>query len=93
MPGFRANEEDVMAIVGHMTPDEAERILRRWVRELMRRCGTHVEKFRDGTMGLVNVPAKYVAAIDAMHLALFEVMQGAELPEFTIEEPKPRRKR
>jgi len=64
------------------TYDEAIAIAKPWVKELMRRCGIHVETFRDGSMGLVNVPAKYVAAIDSLHRALVATMAGEDLPEF-----------
>lgn len=75
--------------MNEMEPHEAEVALSAWTRELMRRCGIHVERFRDGSMGLVNVPSKCVAAIDAMNQALYVVMCGDGLPEFLPEEPKP----
>jgi hypothetical protein len=74
-----------------LTEDEAIAIHKPWVRELMRRCGIRVEAFSDGTLGLVDVPAKYVAAIDALHRALHHAMIGEDLPEFTREEPQPKR--
>lgn len=66
----------------------------RWVRELMRRCGVEVVVFRDGSSGLLNVPAKYVAIIDQMHIAMMSLAEskGLTLPEFLPEEPKSKRK-
>lgn len=75
-----------------MTEDEAIALHVPWTRELLRRCGIHVEVFRDGTTGLVDVPAKYCAAIDALHMALHAVMVGEGLPAFTVEEPPKKRR-
>lgn len=68
------------------TVQEAIDLAKPWVRELLRRAGIHVETFRDGTMGLVNVPAKYCAAIDCLHRGLVAALAGEDLPEF---EPLP----
>jgi hypothetical protein len=75
-----------------MTPEEAAVASTRWVRELMRRCKIEVVTFRDGTTGLLNVPAKYVAAIDVLHQALAAAMAGEGLPEFAEEEQPKKRK-
>lgn len=56
-----------------------------WVLRLCRAAKIHVEVFPDGTMGLIDVPAKYVAVIDGMHIALLSVAMGDGLPE--INEP------
>lgn len=72
--------------MGKRTDQEAIALAKPWVKELLRRVGIHVETFRDGTMGLVNVPAKYCAAIDGLHKALVAVLAGDDLPEF---EPLP----
>lgn len=60
----------------------------RWLKTLYRRLGIQVVTFRDGSNGLVNVPAKYVAIIDHMHLAMVELAAGESLPEFLPEQPK-----
>lgn len=73
---------------GRLTDDEAADLAWRWCDELMRRCNIRVHKFEDGTHGLVDVPAKYAAAIDGLHRALFCALVGEDLPEFTPEEPK-----
>lgn len=75
-----------------LTEDEAIAKHKPWVREVMRRCGIEVVTFSDGTTGLVNVPAKYVAAIDALHQALHAAMIGEDLPAFTSEEPSKAKK-
>lgn len=64
--------------------------LTRWVKELCRRAGIQVVTFRDGSQGLINVPAKYVAVIDSMHVAMTELIEskGTRLPEFVEPEPK-----
>lgn len=63
-----------------MSVSEAE--IMAWVEELCRRAKVRVHTFPDGTKGLINVPAKYVAVIDSMHLALIAVARGEGLPEF-----------
>lgn len=61
-------------------PTEAE--VTAWVRTLCRRAGLRIHLWSDGSSGLVNVPAKYVAVIDAMHVALLSIAAGEGLPEF-----------
>ena len=73
-----------------MTEDEAAAVLRPWTRTLMRRCGIRFHTFEDGSTGLLDVPAKYVAAIDALQQAVFLVLIGEGLPPFTAEGPRRR---
>lgn len=63
-----------------------------WLKTLYRRLGIRTVIFRDGTVGLVNVPAKYVAVIDHMHLAMVNLAEGDKLPEFLPEEQRPKKK-
>jgi len=72
-----------------MSEDDAAKASTKWVRELMRRCKIEVVEWPDGSTGLLNVPAKYVAAIDALHQALWLAMVGDPLPEFTEPEARP----
>jgi hypothetical protein len=76
-----------------MSDDEAADTAWRWCAELLRRCKIRVHRFENGTHGLVDVPAKYAAAIDGLHKALFCALVGEDLPEFTPEEPPGKRKR
>ncbi len=52
-------------------------------------AGIRVHVFPDGTTGLIDVPVKYVAVIDALHQALINVCAGEPLPELA---PRPPRK-
>lgn len=63
--------------------------LRDWCLAICRRAGVRVHVFADGTTGLVDVPAKYVAVIDALSFALACLARGEELPELA---PMPTRK-
>lgn len=65
----------------------------RFVLELCHRADVKVHTFPDGTRGLINVPAKYVAVIDAMHVALVSVARGDGLPEFATPPPRKRGRR
>lgn len=76
-----------------MTHDEAIAVSTRWMRKLMAACSIEVVSWPDGSTGLVDVPAKYCAAIDAMHRALMAVMTGEGLPEIIDPAPKWRGRR
>jgi hypothetical protein len=43
--------------------------------------------------GLIGVPSKYVAVIDAMHEAMVCLAHGEPLPEFAEPEPTPAKKK
>jgi hypothetical protein len=58
-----------------------EQDVERFVLGVCAHAGIRVQRFPDGTLGLVDVPAKYVAAIDALHCALISVVRGDMLPE------------
>ncbi len=73
--------------VDEPTPSDEE--IDRWIMTLMRRLRIRVHTFDDGTRGLLNVPAKYVAAIDTLHIALVHVARGDGLPDFEPEPVKP----
>lgn len=74
------------------TPSDHE--IDRFVIGICHRAGVRVHHFPDGSRGLIDVPAKYVAVIDALHVALMSVAAGDGLPELApIQEPKKRRKR
>lgn len=70
------------------TVKEAIDLAKPWVIELLRRCNIRVWAAEDGTIGLVDVPAKYVAAIDAFHQALVAALAGEDLPAFEPLPPK-----
>jgi hypothetical protein len=44
-------------------------------------------------LGLIGVPAKYVAVIDAMHQAMSALANGEPLPEFAVTEPTTKKRR
>jgi hypothetical protein len=69
-----------------------------WMRKLYALAKIGTVDFRradnpNGAMGLIGVPAKYVAVIDAMHMAMTALACGEPLPEFAEPEPTPARKR
>lgn len=59
-----------------------------WTKTLYRRLGIRYTIFRDGTMGILGVPGKYVAVFDHMHVAMVNLAAGEKLPEFLPEQPK-----
>lgn len=54
--------------------------LLRWVLALAVACKINVHHFRDGSLGLVDVPVKYTAMIDALHCAAIAIIRGQPLP-------------
>lgn len=56
-----------------------------WMRRLYALSKIHTVRLRDDVLGLVRVPAKYVAIIDAMHQAMTALAHGDPLPEFEEE--------
>lgn len=76
--------------VGSRAPTEQE--LEAWMVEVCHRAGVRVHRFDDGSMGLVDVPAKYVAVIDALHCALISLLKNQGLPELAPA-PLPKRRR
>ena len=66
----------------------SEEDIESWLRTLYRRLGIRTVTFRDGSLGLINVPAKYVSVIDHMHIAMSNLAAGEKLPEFLPEQPK-----
>lgn len=75
----------IAAKVSHDAIDE-------WCVKLYRLSGIEVVKFETAN-GLVNVPNKYVAIFDAMHLAMVNLSEGLPLPEFAPVAPKKKRTR
>lgn len=61
-----------------------------WMRRLYAVAHIPTVKFRNGTVGLVNTPGKYVAVIDAMHAAIVAAATGEPLPDLV--EPAPKKK-
>lgn len=55
---------------------------------MLRRAGVQCVRFNDGSCGLINVPAKYVAVIDSMHVAMIHLLNGEPLPEFLPEKER-----
>jgi hypothetical protein len=69
------------------SPDEQCEQIDAWVTGLMRKAGIKTINFAtaaepDGPVGLLNVPGKYVAIIDAMHQAMHALVRGEDLPKF-----------
>lgn len=65
-----------------------------WMRKLYARAKIGTVDFRsagrpNAPLGLIGVPAKYVAVIDAMHQAMTALAHGESLPEFAPVEEKP----
>lgn len=68
-----------------------------WMRKLYMHAKIGTVDFRradrpDAALGLIGVPGKYVAVIDAMHMAMTAIAHGDPLPEF-VEQPPKKRKR
>lgn len=70
------------------TEEQLEKIRKidAWLRTLLNRSGIQTINMSHGdappAFGLLNVPAKYVGIIDAMHIAMVHLSTGQELPEF-----------
>lgn len=64
-----------------------------WMRKLYGLAKIRTVDFRradrpNAPVGLIGVPSKYVAVIDAMHAAMTALRRGEPLPEFAAPEPK-----
>ncbi len=76
-----------------MTRDEADMAATAFSMRVCQAVGIQVHMFEDGTLGLIHVPAKYVAAIDALNIALACALAGEELPEVQMSPLKKARTR
>lgn len=79
---FRADD----AVEKPVLASEAE--INAWFRRACTLAGIEVIVYHDGSMGIVNVPSKYLRILDAMHEALVNLGQGASLPELVEPAPK-----
>lgn len=69
-----------------------------WMRQLYVHAKIGTVDFRradrpNAPIGLIGVPSKYVAVIDAMHQAMTALAHGEPLPKFVVAEPKKKGKR
>lgn len=62
-----------------------------WLKTLYRRLGIRYMFFRDGSMGIIGVPEKYINVFNHLHMAMSNLAAGEKLPEFLPEEPKPKK--
>jgi hypothetical protein len=68
-----------------------EESLLRWVLALAARCNIRVHRFDDGSLGIIDVPVKYVAMIDSLHCAAIAIIRGQQLPKIIPLPPSSRR--
>jgi hypothetical protein len=59
-----------------------------WIVAVLRRAGVKVHTFGDGTLGLLDVPQKWAAVIDALSAGIHAVARGEELPKIAPKEDK-----
>lgn len=65
----------------------------RWVRSICAMAGVRSVQWNDGSIGLVDVPMKYLQVIDAMHQGLVCLASGNPLPRLVpVPVEKKRRK-
>lgn len=73
-------------------------IIDAWVKKLMVRSGIQCVSFAsadrpDAPLGLVGVPSRYCAIVDAMHQAMHAIVLGEDLPIFTLPPVKSAKRR
>ena len=85
-------KQDLASRKPHISVKVSHDEIDKWCVKLYRLSGIEVVRF-DGANGLVNVPNKYVALLDALHLALVNLSEGLPLPEFAPVEPKKPKKK
>jgi hypothetical protein len=61
-------------------PPTADKI-DRWIRRVLTAAKIETVRFHDQSLGLVRVPAKYVAVIDALHAGMVAIAHGDPLPD------------
>lgn len=76
-----------------MTQEAAEEAAKAFSRSVWRAMGVQTMSWPDGSIGVLNVPAKWIEMHGVMAEALVCALMGEPLPEVSAAEPKKRRQR